>query len=315
MVLLLLGLPFLDVSLGFPDDRVLSPDAQTRQVAEVLRQDFSSEEASALTVVVPDVDAAGSDADPLDAYAAALSTTAGVARVDAVTGTYIGGSMLPFDAPGADGRATPEMTYISVVPDVEPMSQAAEQLVADLRAAPAPSDGVLVGGPSAELVDAKTGLMQRLPLALDLIAVITFVVLFASFGSVLMPLKAIVLNLLSLTATLGAMVWVFQQGRFEELLGFTATGTLMVSMPILLFVLAFGLSMDYEVFLLSRIKEEWDLLDPLHDAVRLRHDAGGTGRRLHRQGHPGSGVHAFGRRSQLVGPGSASASARPVRVQ
>lgn len=98
MVLLLLGLPFLDVSLGFPDDRVLSPDAQTRQVAEVLRQDFSSEEASALTVVVPDVDAAGSDADPLDAYAAALSTTAGVARVDAVTGTYIGGSMLPFDA-------------------------------------------------------------------------------------------------------------------------------------------------------------------------------------------------------------------------
>ncbi|CAN5802183.1 hypothetical protein BH24ACT15_BH24ACT15_25490 [soil metagenome] len=66
------------------------------------------------------------------------------------------------------------------------------------------------------------------------------------------------LNLLSLTAMLGAMVWVFQQGRFEELLGFTATGTLMVTMPILLFVLAFGLSMDYEVFLLSRIKEEWD---------------------------------------------------------
>lgn len=79
------------------------------------------------------------------------------------------------------------MTYLSVVPDIEPISEAAVRLVDDLRAAPAPGGGVLVGGPSAELVDSKAGLMQRLPLALGLIAVITFVVLFASFGSVLSP--------------------------------------------------------------------------------------------------------------------------------
>jgi putative drug exporter of the RND superfamily len=101
-------------------------------------------------------------------------------------------------------------------------------------------------------------MFDRLPLALLVIALITFIVLFLSFGSVLMPLKAIVLNLLSLSATFGALVWVFQDGRFESLLGFTATGTLVITMPVLMFITAFGLSMDYEVFLLSRVREEFD---------------------------------------------------------
>ncbi|MGI9018454.1 MAG: MMPL family transporter [Euzebya sp.] len=267
LVLLFLGLPFLDVTLGFPDDRVLSPQAQTRQVSDVLRQEFTSQEASALSVVLPGVDARGADQDAIDDYAARLSALDGVARVDAVTGAYIAGARVPFDLPFADQLATQDTTYLSVVPDIEPVSAAGEQLVADVRAVDSGFAQVLVGGPSAELTDSKSGLLDRLPLALSLIALITFVVLFMSFGSVLMPVKAIILNLLSLTATLGAMVWVFQQGRFEELLGFTATGTLTVTMPILLFVLAFGLSMDYEVFLLSRIKEEWDRTGDPIDSV------------------------------------------------
>ena len=86
----------------------------------------------------------------------------------------------------------------------------------------------------------------------------TFVVLFLMFGSILVPVKAVVLNLLSLTATFGAMVWVFQDGHLSGLLGFTATGTIVITLPVLMFCIAFGLSMDYEVFLLSRIKEEHD---------------------------------------------------------
>src|SRR5680860_1848699 len=101
-------------------------------------------------------------------------------------------------------------------------------------------------------------MLDRLPLALGVIASITFVVLFMSFGSILMPIKAIVLNLLSLSATFGAMVWIFQDGHMSGLLGFTATGTLVITMPVLMFIVAFGLSMDYEVFLLSRVKEEYD---------------------------------------------------------
>ena len=101
------------------------------------------------------------------------------------------------------------------------------------------------------------------------IAIATFVLLFLMFGSVLVPIKALVLNVLSLTATFGAMVWIFQDGHLSGFLDFTATGSLAATMPILMFCVAFGLSMDYEVFLLSRIKEEHDIT---HDNVELRRD-------------------------------------------
>jgi RND superfamily putative drug exporter len=107
-------------------------------------------------------------------------------------------------------------------------------------------------------VDNKAAAFGRMPLAGGIILVVTFVVLFMLFGSVVVPAKALVLNLLSLTATFGAMVWIFQNGHLSGLLDFTATGTIDLSTPILMFCVAFGLSMDYEVFLLSRIKEEHD---------------------------------------------------------
>jgi RND superfamily putative drug exporter len=107
------------------------------------------------------------------------------------------------------------------------------------------------------------------PLAAVLIAIVTFVVLFMMTGSVLVPVKAVVLNLLSLTATFGAMVWIFQEGNLADTLDFTATGTLDTSTPILMFCIAFGLSMDYEVFLLSRIKEEYDRTGDNTAAVAL----------------------------------------------
>ena len=115
-----------------------------------------------------------------------------------------------------------------------------------------------MSGQSAQLVDTKASLFGRLPLALAIIALVTFLVLFLQFGSVVIPIKALILNLLSLTATFGAMVFVFQDGHLSHLLNFTATGQIDATTPILMFCVAFGLSMDYEVFLLSRIKEEHD---------------------------------------------------------
>jgi RND superfamily putative drug exporter len=129
--------------------------------------------------------------------------------------------------------------------------------VHDIRSTPSPFP-VLVAGDSAQLVDSKSSIFGRVPLAAGLIALVTFVVLFLMTGSVVIPLKAIVLNLLSLSATFGAMVFLFQEGHFSGALSFIPTGTLDSTSPILMFCIAFGLSMDYEVFLLSRIKEEHD---------------------------------------------------------
>jgi RND superfamily putative drug exporter len=129
--------------------------------------------------------------------------------------------------------------------------------VARVRALPAPF-GVQVAGPAAQLVDTKASLGAHLPAAAAVIATVTFLLLFLMTGSVVVPVKALVLNLLSLSAVYGAMVFVFQDGHLADVLGFTATGTIDTSMPVLMFCIAFGLSMDYEVFLLSRIKEEHD---------------------------------------------------------
>jgi putative drug exporter of the RND superfamily len=144
-----------------------------------------------------------------------------------------------------------------VVPSVDPSARAAEDLVAEVRALPDPL-GVQVTGPAAQLVDTRASLAAHLPAAAAVIAVVTFLLLFLFTGSVVIPLKALVLNLLSLTAVYGAMVFVLQEGNLAGVLGFTATGTIDTSMPVLMFCIAFGLSMDYEVVLLSRIKEAHD---------------------------------------------------------
>jgi putative drug exporter of the RND superfamily len=257
-IMLLLGAPFLNVRFGLPDDRVLPESATGRQVQDQIRANFSSSEAGALTVVAPGVDRPGDRQDDIDSYAEALSQIDGVARVDALTGSYLGGQKIA--EPGAASvRFTAEdATWLSVVPSVEPMSEQGESLVEAVRDTPSPFD-VTVGGPSAQLVDSKASIFGKVPLAGLLIAVVTFTLLFLMTGSVLVPFKALVLNLLSLSATFGAMVWIFQQGHLSDALGFTATGTLDTTTPILMFCVAFGLSMDYEVFLLSRIKEEYDL--------------------------------------------------------
>ncbi len=256
--LVLLGVPFTNLTLGQSDHRVLPKDASARSALERISTDFSSRESGAAEVFVGNFDAANSaDTTELQRYARELSALSGVARVDTVTGSFISGQQVA--EPNAASRrfASTASTWLSVVPSIEPVSPKGEALVKSIRAVDSTFD-TLVGGPSAQLVDSKASLFSRLPYAGLIIAVVTFVLLFLMFGGLLVPIKALLLNMLSLSATFGAMVWIFQEGHFAGVLDFTATGTIDATMPVLMFCIAFGLSMDYEVFLLSRIKEEHD---------------------------------------------------------
>ena len=257
LVVAILGAPFLAVKFGLPDDRVLPPDAVSRTVQDEIRANFSSRESDALPVVALETGPAPERVDEIATYAEDLSRVASVSRVDSLAGSYVGGRRVVKPDDTALRFANEDATWLSVVPGVEAVSEEAETLVKDLRAVDAPFD-VLVGGPSAQLVDSKESIFGRMPLAAAIIGVVTFIVLFLMFGSLLVPLKAVVLNILSLSATFGAMVWIFQDGHLAEWLNFTPTGALDTTTPILMFCVAFGLSMDYEVFLLSRIKEEHD---------------------------------------------------------
>jgi RND superfamily putative drug exporter len=252
-LLVFLGLPFLSVQFGQADDRVLPADSNARIVGDLLRSEFSGFDSSPIDVVALNL----TDPAEIDALASRLSTFNGVARVDALTGTYMNGSAVVPAGPASVRFGSGAGTYLEVIPSVDPGSPEAEDLVEDIRQMDAPVELALAGS-TASLVDGKEAIFSDLPLALAIIGVVTFVVLFLMFGSVVVPAKAVVLNLLSLSATFGSMVWIFQEGHLANLLGFTPTGHLELSMPILMFAIAFGLSMDYEVFLLSRIKEEYD---------------------------------------------------------
>jgi RND superfamily putative drug exporter len=252
-LLIFLGLPFLNARFGQADDRVLPPGSEARVVGDLMRAEFAGFDSSPIDIVALGL----TDSTEIDALSANLSSMTGVARVDSLTGTYLGGQQV-IPAGMANLRfASDAGTYLQVVPALEPGSAEAEDLVREIRAFDAPVDLALTG-PTAALVDSKEAIFSDLPLAIAIIGAVTFVVLFLMFGSILVPAKAVILNLLSLSATFGSMVWVFQEGHLSELLGFTATGQLDLTMPILMFAIAFGLSMDYEVFLLSRIKEEYD---------------------------------------------------------
>jgi trehalose monomycolate/heme transporter len=233
--LVTLGLPFRNVAFGGIDARALPADTESRQVSETLDRDFTRNATTAITVVVDGADTAG-----LRGYMGRLRAVPGV------TGAQI------TQTEGDTSRIT--LRY-----QADPISPRARQLVTDVRAVDPPARSrVLVGGDTAELVDLLSSLRRTLPWMAAFVGLVTFILLFLAFGSVLLPLKAIAMNLLSLTASFGALVWIFQQGHLSGLLGFTPTGTIEATQPILMLAIAFGLSMDYEVFLLSRVREQWD---------------------------------------------------------
>jgi RND superfamily putative drug exporter len=252
VLLLILGAPFLNIRWGFPDERVLPGSASARQVGDQVRNDFSIDSSANVTVVIPDL--TGVTSDELGRYAAQLSQVPDVSAVSAPGGAFVGGSLV---GPAA-GRAIKDGSALFTVGSTAPLfSQASETQLDRLHAVAGPAgQHVQMTGIAQINRDACEAITSRLPIVLAVIAAITFVLLFLLTGSVVLPLKALLLNVLSLSATFGALVWIFQDGHLGAF-GTTATGTLVATVPVLLFCIAFGLSMDYEVFLVSRIREYW----------------------------------------------------------
>ncbi|EST23272.1 MMPL family transporter [Streptomyces niveus] len=232
--LVLLGLPFLGVKFGTADDRQLPSSAEARVVQEDIRSGFPGSPGGGLEVLGEGGATAAEYADYRDRVAALPD----VLRVD---GPVVSG----------------DHAYFTVLPRGEAVDQDTQRLVRELRAEPAAFD-TSVTGTAAVLVDSKDAIGDRLPLAAGIIVVVTLLLVFLLTGSVLIPIQAVALNALSLTAMFGAVVWVFQDGHLSGFLGFTPTGDIETTLPVLMFCVAFGLSMDYGVFLISRIKEEYD---------------------------------------------------------
>jgi RND superfamily putative drug exporter len=235
VLLIVAAVPFLNARFENPDGRSLPGSSVARQLAEA-RQRFPGGEADPIEVVAmttPD--------DPeLAAWVATVASRDDVAAVDV-----------------DDTLAQVGAAQIDVVPDGPTQGDAAQDVVADLRQLDPPFD-TLVGGEAAELIDLKASISDRLPWALAIVVLATMLLLFLMTGSVVVAIKAVVMNVLSLGATFGVLVWVFQDGHLSSLLGFDSVGALDATIPLIVFLFAFGLSMDYEVFLLARIKEAWD---------------------------------------------------------
>ncbi|MER5976201.1 MMPL family transporter [Streptomyces sp. NPDC001857] len=244
-VLVLLGLPFAGVKFGTADDRQLPASAESHVVQQHIRDGFPGSPGGALEVLAEGKASASQYAE----YGQRVAALPEVARVD---GPLVKG----------------DTAYFTVQPEGEAVGDSAQSLVGDLRALDAPFSAK-VTGTAAVLVDSKHAIAERLPWALAVIAIVTLLLVFLLTGSVLIPVQAVLLNALSLTAMFGAVVWVFQDGHLSGLLGFTSPGSIETTLPVLMFCVAFGLSMDYGVFLLSRIKEEYDRTGDHEGAVRL----------------------------------------------
>ncbi|MBO2455131.1 MMPL family transporter [Actinomadura barringtoniae] len=236
-LLLALGSPFLRISWGGLDARVLPTAADARVVSDTLQNDFPRNSTDPIEAIVTGT----SDQAAVKAYSDRL------AAIPGINGASI---------TGAKGQTT----RIALTYDGEATSSHARSLAQQVRdVTPPPGADSHIGGESATVVDQLDSLGSTLPWLVLWVGTATFVLLFLAFGSVVLPLKAMLMNLFSLSAAFGAMVWIFQDGHLSGVLDFTATGTIAPAMPILMLAMLFGLSMDYELFLLSRIREQYDL--------------------------------------------------------
>lgn len=251
-LLVVIGAQAFGAVFGQVDERALPPENPTSRAGEQLRTLFPGNDGAPYHIVLkgPESPAA------IQTYAEDISRLNGVRSVTTAGAVIIDGRTVAANTSTATW-STADATRIEVIGDVRPIDPAGAQLVSDLRAVPAPANEALVGGLAADWADATAAVIDR-SLTVGLwLAATTMVILFLFTGSVLIPVKALLLNVLSLSATLGALVWVFQNGHLQWLTGgYTVTGTVDVSTLALIAVIAFALSMDYEVFMLARINEE-----------------------------------------------------------
>jgi uncharacterized membrane protein YdfJ with MMPL/SSD domain len=242
--LIALGIPFTGIKFTSVDASVLPSSNSARQVDDALKARFDVGRTNPITLV-----AETGPGPRLERYLDEISAVPGIRAV-------------------SRGRSEAGLTLIDAVPERDALSDESQTAVREIRALD-PSFRVLSRGQTASLVDLKSSLATHLPIALLVLAGLTIVVLFLMTGSALLPFKALAMNLLTLSAAFGILVLIFQDGRFEDLLAYTSQGGLEATQPIFLFAVAFGLSTDYGVFLLSRIKEARDAGLPNREAVAL----------------------------------------------
>jgi RND superfamily putative drug exporter len=270
--LLLLGAPFLSVRLAAPDASILPASVKSRAAFDTLNTQFNQSETTPIVVAI---ETTGSPLAPnnvaaLDSFMRRIESDGRVARVSSIVSLDPRLTLQQYELLYSDPKniADPYITrsLAAMVGDHVTLAQVyskygmldprSEALVQAIRAAQPPSGmRVLVDGGTAGIIDYVNTLYGAFPYALLLIALVTYVVLALLFRSLVLPLKAILMNTLSILASYGALVFIFQQGHFSNLLNFTPLGYVEASSPILMFCALFGLSMDYEVFLLSRIRE------------------------------------------------------------
>jgi len=281
--LLVLGTPFLRLSQGIPDASVLPPGIESREASVALTRDFRAGETSPIVVL------ATVQGSPLDeANVQRILDLAGaiddVADIDRVEGPFEGlkdpATGANLDAAGVAGlfaaprdQLPPELatgldrledTYIrgstvrlDAISPLAPLSPAGTRVVPEVRAVSVDGVTTQVGGLAAQGRDFMSSQSETIPYAIALTLGASAVILFLLFGSVIIPIKAVIMTLLSITASFGALVFIFQDGNFADILGFTTPGFTIAGNPIIMFSVLFGLSMDYEVLLLSRIQEAY----------------------------------------------------------
>jgi trehalose monomycolate/heme transporter len=241
VALMALGAPFLSARWGSTDQRVLPASAPSRVAADLANREFGGETSTANIVVE------GASASQLGTYIGRLGKLGGVASAALINEGATSGS-------GAGATSLVAVSWLG-----NSQTGASQQLVRNLRGVdPGSGASALVGGTSANAVDLIDSIGAHLPWMGALVVAVMFVLLFVAFGSLVLPLKAVVMNVVSLGASFGVVTWIFQDGHLSGLLGFTSPGYLDATQPILMLAIIFGLSMDYEVFLLSRVREEWD---------------------------------------------------------
>ncbi|WP_280273468.1 MMPL family transporter [Nocardia wallacei] len=252
-VLICLALPFGAVAYGTVDDRQLPPGAAIRTTHDMLRTDFEAGALPIANLVVP----AHADPSDIGALAQELEQVDGVAAV----------SPPPLlTDPRTAALPTPATLLVTVKKGIEPTSTRGQAVVSEVQRL-ARDHGVLVGGEIATLLDTKAAIGRVAPLAITLVVIVALLAVFLLTGSVVLAAVSVLVNGLSLTATLGAIVWIFQDGHLSGLLGFTPTGAIDTTLPILVVCIAFGLSMDYGVFVLARLTEERQAGVPHREAI------------------------------------------------
>jgi len=248
VILTVLAAPIKNIVFSQVDSRVLPASNPAAYAAQLITERFPGQEGNPIEIIIP---TGANKIEQITKYTQEISKVSGIVRV-------------------GEPQILGNDVRVVAIHDMGPRTPAAEALIKQIRAIAAP-DQTLVGGVAADYADTQIGIAKTMPWALTWIAIGVLVLLFVFTGSLILPIKAVVLNILSLSATLGLITWIFVDGNLKWLVGdFTTTGSVDTGSIILVAVVAFGLSMDYELFLLSRIKEE-------HDAGRSNIESVATG--------------------------------------